>query len=99
MSDPEVTSVDPTVLIDRASQGKAQPAARPGSQSPAAKSSEVVSVVQRNSSIEQVGQPSLNLSATVLVQHEQVPRRPAPAHRPAPAYATRRTRSPSIRRS
>jgi hypothetical protein len=91
MSDPEVTSVDPTVLIDRASQGSAKPTPKAAVPSPAT-GSEVVSVdptdlIDRASQSE-APEP---VEPTILVQREAPVRRPnpAPPARPAPAYHRR----------
>ena len=89
MSDPEVTSVDPTVLIDRASQsGKPQPAGKPTGLPHEAKASEVVAV-DPTALIDRASQSAAPeaIEPTMLVQREQLPRHPASP----PARTTSRT--------
>jgi hypothetical protein len=84
MKDPEVTSIDPTVLIDRASQpAGGQPTGPQRGDSRTAKGPEVVSV-DPTVLIDRASQPEApeQVEPTMLVQREHLPRRsPQAPHR------------------
>jgi Divergent InlB B-repeat domain len=93
MKDPEVTSVDPTVLIDRASQpAGTHPRGPQRPDSRGAKSSEVVSV-DPTTLIDRASEPAAPevVEPTILVQRDQLPRRsPQTPHRANPATSHER---------